>query len=123
MAALVIDAASGPLNFGAEEFTINGIGVDNDLSGALKLVNGDATIGAGATAFTLGSATAIGVEAGRTLTLNATVANQGYTLTKMGGGTLELGGTVGTIGTGAVTVQEGTLRLNKSGAATRSTAP
>jgi autotransporter-associated beta strand protein len=113
-AALEIDATSGPLNFGVEAFTINGSGVDNDLFGALRVINGDVTIGTGATAFTHGSATSIGVQTGRTLTLNATVATQAFI--KMGGGTLELAGNAVNSGTGTVLVQEGVLRLNKAGA-------
>jgi hypothetical protein len=42
MAALHLDAASGPFNFGAESLILNGTGLDNDQLGALRLVNGDA---------------------------------------------------------------------------------
>jgi len=114
MASLEIDAASGPFNFGTESFTINGTGENNNLMGALKVVNGNVTIGTGTTLFTEGSETSISVESGRTLILNATIATN--TFTKLGGGTLELGGAASNTGTGAITVAEGTLRLNKSGA-------
>ncbi|MCB1086036.1 MAG: autotransporter-associated beta strand repeat-containing protein, partial [Verrucomicrobiae bacterium] len=114
-AALVVDASSGTVDFGAEAFTLNGTGVDNNNLGALRIVGGDAIIGTGTTAVAMGSATAIHVDPTRTLTLNATVATTTYRL--QGGGTLELGGTASNTGTGAVAVQGGTLRLNKQGTA------
>lgn len=116
-AALVIDAASAPttpMDFGAELFTINGSGEQNSLFGALRVINGNVNIGTGSTLFTLGSAAVIGVESGRTLTLNANVTGN-QTLTKMGWGTLEFAGATPNSSTGARVVQEGTLVLNKTG--------
>ncbi len=112
LAAMVLD---GPLTITAEPITINGTGVNNDLTGALRVINGNSTIGSGTTAFNMGSATSIFVEGGRSLTLNATVGTN--TFAKMGEGILELGGTAANTGTGAMTVQEGTLRAQQDGTA------
>ncbi|MEZ5433042.1 MAG: hypothetical protein R3F31_18165 [Verrucomicrobiales bacterium] len=108
----MVNAISGPLNLGNEALTINGTGSNNNGQGALKLINGDAIIGTNTTAITMGSTTAIGVEANRRLTLNATLATQNYA--KMGDGTLVLGGSAANSGTGAVSVTAGTLELNKT---------
>ena len=115
LAALDIDATSGTLNFGNEAITLNGTGIDNDNAGALRLTAGNAIIGTGATALTLGQATVITVASASTLDVNANVTGN-QNLTKQGAGVLEFSGGTTNASTGARIVNEGTLRLNKTGA-------
>ena len=104
---------AGGLAIASEPLTLNGTGVNN--TGALRLAAdavADTTLG---TAVTLGSAATVNIipAAPRKLTLNATLSGA-FTLTKIGAGTLELGGSAAN--TGSVTVAEGTANLAKTAA-------
>ena len=110
-AALVLDGNFTILN---EVFRIRGTGLNNDYTGALQIVNGNTTWGTGATAVNYDTNPVfIAVEAGRTLTLNANIGGGGA-LYKRGGGELVYQGNDNG-NTQAVTVNEGTLTLDKGG--------
>lgn len=115
LATLVLD---GGLTIGNESLTLNGTAaLNNGQTGVLQVVNGSSTWGTGTTTVNWNSnPIVVSVSTGNTLTLNAMVGTGGNGLTKIGGGILELAGTVNNTYTGTTTVNEGTLRLNKSGA-------
>ncbi len=116
-AALSLEA---PMTIGARQLDIAGPGPTNN--GALLVTAGNAvTWGTGTTAVNWNANPNI-VNVAGTLTLNATVGG-GAQLTKIGGGTLEYGGTAINGNVQPVNVNEGTLILNKTAAvqAVRST--
>ena len=103
----------------ADALTISGSGISN--SGALRglgasanTVSGQITLSEG---MDLGTGTTISVDgpAANQLILNGNVTGPGR-LIKLGAGTLELGGTDANDFVGGVNVDEGVLRLNKTGA-------
>ncbi len=95
--------------------TINGTGI----SSAGAITNSSATGATYSGAISLGSNSSVGTSSGN-ITLSGVLSDggSGYTLTKVGTGTITFSGT--NTYTGATTVSGGTLQLNKSGGATLS---
>jgi autotransporter-associated beta strand protein len=105
----------GPRTIGDERITITGTGFYNDQSGALRAAGGVSTIGIGTTIFNRGNASFIGVDAGSGLIVSGELQGGGNALTKVGEGSLEFAGSAANTYTGTTNVNQGTLRLNKSG--------
>jgi fibronectin-binding autotransporter adhesin len=121
-----------------EQLALNGVGVVNAAvsgvwnnqfqgavgTGALRNVSGSNTWNgtiAGMGNVSVASTSSIGADASTTLTIgSATGVNivTGTSLLKLGLGVVELGGTVSNTHSGNTLIAEGTLRLNKQGAAT-----
>ncbi|HTN75251.1 MAG TPA: autotransporter-associated beta strand repeat-containing protein, partial [Pirellulaceae bacterium] len=113
-AALILNATDNSLTIGNKAILLNGYGLNDNYTGALRTTGSNlVTIGTGATVFTLSTETVIDVATDNTLVLNANVSGNN-TLTKRGGGTLEFTGTADNASTGLRSVNEGTLRLNKT---------
>ena len=115
--ALILDSTLSTLNIGNKAFTINGLGLNDNGSGALRTQGtSGVNIGSGTTAVNWNtSPTIVDINANNFLRLNATVGGAGNTLTKVGGGALAYNGTAANTNTGAVSVNEGTLALEKTG--------
>src|SRR5262249_35218533 len=105
------------LNLGNKAIVLNGLGLNDDGSGALVAQGGNTTtVGTGATAITYNtSPTVISVAAGTVLDLNAATAANTNVLIKRGSGELVYSGGTDNGSTGNVSVNEGTLTLNKTG--------
>jgi autotransporter-associated beta strand protein len=105
-----------PLTLGGSGFVGNIFGTGEG-TGAIENVSGTSTWGTGTTAITIGSATSLGSDTGSlTLngTLNAVVNGVGQPVNKVGLGTLQLAGTAANSLTGTMTVNDGSLQLNKT---------
>ncbi|WP_425614644.1 autotransporter-associated beta strand repeat-containing protein [Anatilimnocola sp. NA78] len=114
-ATLIFDATSGVRDFQNKPFTFNGYGINDNYTGSLRTIGGNTvTLGNGATVITLGTETPIHTGTGSTLLLNANITGN-QTLTKLGAGILEFAGGTTNVSTGARNINEGTLRLNKTG--------
>jgi fibronectin-binding autotransporter adhesin len=119
-AALVFDSSAGNLAINNKPINVNGFGLNDDQSGALRTIGGanTTTIGTGATAVNWSTTpTFVSTGAGTRLELNANVGTGGNQLIKRGAGELIYSGGTSNSSTGAVNVNGGTLTLNKSGAA------
>lgn len=117
--ALVFDSTGGNLAINNKPITVNGLGLNDDGSGALRTIGGANTtaIGTGTTAVNFSTnPTVVSVGAGTILDLNATVGAANQPWIKRGVGELILSGSANN-GTGAVSMNEGTISLNKSGTA------
>jgi fibronectin-binding autotransporter adhesin len=116
-AVLVLDTTDGALNIGNKPMNIGGLGLNDDGTGALRVIGGNtATLGAGATAYNWRiNPTIVFVDAGTILDINGNVANTNNNpVFKRGAGELIYSSaTTGNTNTAAVTVNEGTLTLNK----------
>ncbi|MFN4257798.1 MAG: autotransporter-associated beta strand repeat-containing protein, partial [Gemmataceae bacterium] len=124
LAQLVLDASlatGGTLTIGNELLNVaNGLAIaDNGRRGAVVAVGGVTTWGTGTTSITLNAGlTVIDVHADSELVWAGTLNNNITTasLLKIGGGVLELAGTASNItNTGPFFINEGTVRLNKTG--------
>ncbi|MFN2507824.1 MAG: beta strand repeat-containing protein [Chthoniobacterales bacterium] len=91
----------------ANTMTVNGNGTAN--RGALVNISGNNAVTG---AITLGSAVTIGSDTG-TLTASGAISGS-YALSKVGAGTLTLGGNAANTYSGTTTVADGTLQLNKT---------
>jgi fibronectin-binding autotransporter adhesin len=109
-AALFID---GPLTVGAEPLRLAGNGLNDDGLGALRIMSGIASW-AGPVTLDSNPVVVIGVNDGAHFVLTGATANNANGLTKVGLGTLELGGSANNAHTGLTTVMQGTLILNKT---------
>ena len=98
----------GGIAVGAEALTINGSGISS--GGALRNISGTNSWSG---AVTLGSSSTVGSDADK-LTLSGVVSGASMALTKVGSGTLELSGGSANTFSGALTVNDGTLLLNKT---------
>ncbi len=121
-AALEIDGSLGGVNVGAEVLQITGRGIDgvNDQflsTGALRNIEGDNSWAGNVSIVT----TALfGVDADTSLNISGVISSStggAANLVKVGEGTLEFSGTSTNTYSGTTTVNEGTLRLSKSGGA------
>jgi autotransporter-associated beta strand protein len=117
-AALLLD---GTLTIGNETLTIAGSGLNSDKTGALRVTGGSTTWGTNITPIFLGTAsTVIAVDGGNLLDLKASFNGASDTgnrfgFVKIGAGELQLSGTAHNFIRNAVSVNEGTLKLNKTG--------
>ncbi len=110
---LVLD---GNLTIGNEILRLRGTGLNNDYSGAVQVTGGNVSWGTGTTAVNYDTNSAfIFVDTGSTWTLNANVGGGGNPMIKRGAGELIYAGTGDNGNTGAVTVNAGTVTLNKPG--------
>ena len=117
-AALVFDTTAGNVTIGNKPLTVNGFGLNDDGSGALRTIGANtASLGTGATVVTFATnPTIVSVDAGAILSLNANVSGTNPVI-KRGGGELVYAGGTTNASTGALSINEGTLTLNKTGAA------
>lgn len=99
----------------SEQITLSGSGVSG--AGAIQNLSGTNTLAGN---LTLAAGSTIGVASTSTLTVTGAVSGSGFALTKVGSGTLELGGTTASTFSGGFTVSDGTVLLNKSGAGANS---
>jgi autotransporter-associated beta strand protein len=108
--AAVSFVTSGTAATVSEPITISGTGAFSENNGALRFGSNGLTLD---NSVTLAANAAIGVDAaGQTATINATISGAG-TLTKVGAGTLTLGGFESNTYAGTTTVEGGTLQMNK----------
>ncbi len=113
---LVLDGTTA-INLGNTAVNINGFGLNDSGNGALQTV-GAVTVGNGTTPINWSTnPTVISVGTGSVLDLNANVGTGGNQVFKRGGGELIYSGGTANSSTGPISVNEGTLTLNKTGAA------
>lgn len=115
-AALILDATVVSLNLGNTAVNVSGMGLNDDGTGALRTVGtGGVNLGTGTTAVNWNATpTIVDVNTNNLLRLFATVGGAANTLTKIGGGALAYNGTAANTNTGTVSMNEGTLALEKS---------
>src|SRR5262249_26997473 len=102
----------------AEPLVIAGSGFNTIPTGVLRSTNGSNTWSGLVSLTPTNTQVGIGVDAGSTLCMTGVVqlvsGQTGVGILKLGGGTLEFGGSLPNTFTGTTTVRAGTLNLNKT---------
>ncbi|QDU29791.1 Hemolysin, chromosomal [Anatilimnocola aggregata] len=115
---LVLDGGALGIDLGNKSIVLHGTGLEGDALGALQSMGaGAVTVGSGTTTITFNTTPIRIAVNGGDLTLNGTIGTGTNSLDKIGLGRLTLSGTANNTYTGTTTVLDGTLRLDKTGAA------